>query len=82
MDLFNSYGCNNTEHFSEATCYDEQDVENGLIIDITGDQFGEVPVYVGYMDSFHKRFDFVSAHEHEGLFDRELIELYDIIVNQ
>ena len=81
MNLLSSYGGNNNS-LSEATCYDACDIENGLIIDITGDQFGEQSVYVGYMDSFHKRFDFISAYEHEGLFDDELIELYQIIINQ
>ena len=81
MNLLSSYGGNN-DSLSEATCYDAHDVENGLIIDITGDQFGEPPVYVGYMDRFHKRFDFISAYEHEGLFDDELIELYQIIIKQ
>lgn len=81
MDLYSSYGGNN-DSLSKATCYDASDVENGLIIDITGDQFGGPPIYVGYMDSFHRRFDFISAYEHEGLFDDELIELYQIITTQ
>ena len=81
MNLLSAYGGNN-DSLSKATCYDASDVENGLIIDITGDQFGEPPIYVGYMDSFHRRFDFISAYEHEGLFDDELIELYQIITTQ
>ena len=81
MDLFSSYGGNN-DRLSEATCYDTRDVENGLIIDITGDQFGELPVYVGYMDSFHRRFDFIAAYEHEGLIDDRLCKLYQMITRQ
>ena len=57
-------------------------IKNGLIIDITGDQFDEAPVYVGYMDDFHKRFDFVAAFEHEGLPNDEYVELYEIIISQ
>ena len=56
--------------------------EGAIIIDITGDQFGEPPVYVGYMDRLHKQFDFISAYEHDGLFSEELIELYEIIMTQ
>lgn len=82
IGLLGKYGGSSSESFSAATCYDEHDIENGLIVDITGDQFGEVPVYVGYMDGFHKRFDFVSAYEHEGLFDDELIGLYETIMSQ
>lgn len=82
VDLLGLYGGITTESFRKSICYDEQDIENGLIIDITGDQFGEVPVYVGNMDRFHKRFDFVLAYEHEELFDEEYIELYEIIINQ
>ena len=53
-----------------------------MIIDITGDQFDEAPIYVGYMDDFHKRFDFVEAFEHEGLPNDEYAELYEIIISQ
>lgn len=82
MDLLRSYGDNSIKRYSDAICYDKHDIENGLIIDITGDQFGEAPVYVGYMDRFHKRFDFVSAYEHKGLIDEELVELFKIIMTQ
>lgn len=75
------YGGISSESFRDTTCYEEQNIENGLIIDITGDQYDEAPVYVGYMDSFHKRFDFVAAYEHEGLSD-EHIMLYEIIISQ
>lgn len=82
MDLLSTYGSSSIGSISEASCYDAHDVENGLIIDITGDQFGEDPVYVGYKDRFHQRFEFISAHEHEGLCDKELLELYKIIISQ
>ena len=56
--------------------YEEYDVENGLIIDITADQFGEVPVYVDYISGFQRRFEFRAAHDFEGLGDSRLIDLY------
>lgn len=60
--------------------YEEDDLENGLIIDITADQFGEVPVYVDYIGGFHRRFEFQAAHDFEGLGDSRMIDLYKIIM--
>lgn len=82
IGLLGKYGGGNSERIRESTCYEEQNIKNGLIIDITGDQFDEAPVYVGYMDDFHKRFDFVAAYEHEGLPNDEYAELYEIIISQ
>lgn len=82
VNLLDAYGGGSSENLRKATCYEEQNIEQGLIIDITGDQFKEVPVYVGYMDHFHKRFDFVAAYEHEGLPNKEYEELYEAIVSQ
>lgn len=82
MGLLGVYGGGNPDNLKEVTCYKEQDIENGLIIDITGDQFNESPVYVGHMDDFHKRFDFVAAFEHEGLLNEEYAELFKIIMTQ
>lgn len=82
IDLLGAYGGGGSESFRDTTCYEEQNIEQGLIIDITGDQFNEDPVYVGYMDSFHKRFDFVAAYEHEGLLNQEYAELYEVIIDQ
>ena len=82
IDLLSTYGRGNSESIRESTCYKKENIKNGLIIDITGDQFNEAPVYVGYMDDFHKRFDFAAAYEHEGLPNEEYAELYDIIISQ
>ena len=82
LGLLGKYDGGNSERIRESTCYEEQNIKNGLIIDITGDQFDEAPVYVGYMDDFHKRFDFVAAYEHEGLPNDEYAELYEIIISQ
>lgn len=75
IDIFASYGGS----IVESMCYSECDIENGVIVDITGDQFGEEPVYVGDLDEFHKWFDQIKIYEHEGLFSDELIKLYEII---
>jgi len=82
IGLLGTYGGGDSESIREVTCYEEQNIANGLIIDITGDQFNESPVYVGYMDNFHKRFDFVAAYEHEGLPNAEYAELYETIIRQ
>ncbi len=81
-NLLNKYAGESSLNRSEPTRYDKQDIENGLIIDITGDQFNEPPVYVGYMNGFYKQFDFLAAYEHESLLDGELIKLYNIILSQ
>lgn len=82
INLLGTYGGGSSECFRDATCYEEQNIEQGLIIDITGDQFNEAPIYVGYMDDFHNRFDFVAAYEHNGLPNAEYAELYEAIVSQ
>lgn len=79
--LISKYG-GTSGSLNDLVCYDEQSIENGLIIDITGDQFGEDSVYVGYIDSFHKDFNFISAEEHKGLLGEEHIKLYEIILKQ
>ena len=52
------YGVLNPEQTITITNYEEDDLIEGLIIDITGDQFADysIPVYVGYQDKFHKSF--------------------------
>lgn len=59
--------------------YAEVDIKNGIILDITSDQFGEVPVYVGLSDVFHKKFKFDFAHDMNRLQDDRLKRLYEII---
>lgn len=61
--------------------YEEDDLAGGLIIDITADQFDDydIPVYVGYPDAFHQSFDFIQAHDYNGLNDGRLFSLYQII---
>ena len=61
--------------------YEANDLQGGLIIDITADQFEnyDIPVYVGCIDTFHKAFEFKQAHNYDGLVDDRLVKLYQII---
>jgi hypothetical protein len=59
--------------------YIESDVEKGILIDITSDQFGKSPVYVGVLDGFHKKFEFDFAHDIYNLEDERLISIYQRI---
>ena len=77
------YGVIEPEKPFDVTRYKAEDIEDGLIIDITSDQFDDwnEPVYVGTMDYFHKSFEFVQAHDYDGLSDLNgrLSRLYRII---
>ena len=68
---------------------------NGLIVDITGDQFrdyaeplsNDIPVYIGPMNEYYQLFDTTngSNYEHFGLDDQwsnyhELKEWYNVII--
>lgn len=61
---------------ADISHYAAGDVEKGIVIDITGDQFGESAIYVGEFDSFHKKFEFDFAHDMYVLADARLISLY------
>ena len=65
----------------DVTGYTVEDLQNGLIIDITADQFDDfdIPVYVGYMIPFHSTFEFRQAHNYDGLRDGRLINLFRMI---
>ena len=62
--------------------YASVDLMNGLIIDITGDQFEDysLPVYVGNMDSFHLTFELIQAHDYDGLNSVRLCNLFQVIL--
>jgi hypothetical protein len=81
LDLISAYRTQDLEEETENIHYEEADLYNGLIIDITSDQFDdyEKTVYVGYMDEFHKSFDFIGADDYNGLNDDRLERLYRII---
>ena len=81
-DVLEGYGVENPEKEVDITRYEEDDLHNGLIIDITADQFADydIPVYVGSLDPFHQSFDFVQAHDYAGeLGNRRLETLYKSI---
>ena len=80
IDVVESYGIQQPEAEVEISCYEANDFKNGIIIDVTGDQFDDckIPVYVGYLDDFHQSFDFIEAYDYDGLNDRLLV-LYKII---
>ena len=58
------------------TRYKARDLTNGLVIDITADQFGEPSVYVGNRNAFYRKFTFREAHICDGVDDYRLHSLY------
>ena len=52
----------------------------GVIVDITADQFGEPPVYVGLENNFYRQFDFGNAEDYHRLGTERLYELYQTII--
>ena len=76
------YGVEHPEQVIDVTRYGFDNLRNGLIVDITGDQFEDYnsSVYVGYLDLFHQSFDFIQAHDYNGLNDRRLCFLYQVIM--
>ena len=60
--------------------YEDSDLSNGILIDITADQFGQSPLYVGPMDLFHQKFTFDFAHDYNGFGNERLSHLYDLIM--
>lgn len=80
-DIVAGYGVEHPDQEVDITRYEFEDLQSGLIIDITGDQFVDydIPVYVGYLDQFHKTFNFNQAHDYDGLNDGRLCGLYRTI---
>jgi len=66
----------------DITHYEESDLIGGLIVDITGEQFKQQPVYVGYSNDFYDEYEFVAAYDHDGVYDARLINLYDRIMER
>lgn len=60
--------------------YSESDVESGLIVDITSDQFGESRIYVDYSCDFYRRFEFQAANDYNGLGSNRLRNIYQTIL--
>ena len=69
----------------DTFAYTANCLKDGLILDITADQFGEEEVYVGYINDFYKKFEFMEAHICNGIdgsFNNRLLDLYQIIISQ
>ncbi|MBR0426345.1 MAG: hypothetical protein IJK01_09570 [Clostridia bacterium] len=76
-----TYGIEHPESGIELTNYEPSDFTEGIVIDITGDQFkdcGEA-IFVGKADKFHQSFEFVNAHDISALNDERLCKLYRIV---
>ncbi len=81
LKLIKQYGGINTNEPINHYQYCEEDISEGLIIDITADQFFDFPVYVGYYGDGYKRFEFRFAEDCEGLKDKRECELYQNAIN-
>ena len=81
VDIYNSYSGGTYNGPIDVTRYEERDLIDGVIIDITGDQFGEEPIFFGCMDSHHKKYEFIQAYEFKRLTDERLCEIYRMIIN-
>ena len=81
IDILKGYSNNRFDAPIENIYYDEEDILEGMIIDITAEQFDDVPIYMGYMDEVHARFSFESANDYHRLGDYRLNELYRIIIS-
>lgn len=79
-DTLVNYGIQQLEDLVNNVRYEAKDLENGLVIDITGDQFEDydITVYVGTIDAFHQSFDFIQAVDFDVLDDNRNC-LYKII---
>lgn len=73
--LLRLYG-NESGYPKEITNYQARDLSNGLVVDITADQFGEPPVYVGKRNAFYQKYLFRGAHICDGVSDYRLNEAY------
>ena len=68
--IIERYGGQFPSQQDKAKYYQYRDIRNGLIIDITVDQFASWDdIYIGDMDSFHQAFRFIEAHDYVGLND-------------
>lgn len=74
--IYSTYSPSSDYETIHATRYEESDLSAGIIIDITGDQFGEDPVFYGNMDNLHRKFDFMYAYDSQQLTDGRLRRIY------
>lgn len=80
LEWYNLYSGDKLDPVVSYEQYEERNLINGSIVDITGDQFGEVSVYVGDMDLFHRRFEFSFAHDYIGFETTRLRYIYDKVL--
>lgn len=75
------YGIEHPESGFELTNYESSDFTEGIIVDITGDQFNDCDeaIFVGKADKFHQSFEFINAHDIYALNDERLCKLYRIV---
>ncbi len=75
------YGIEHPESGFELTKYESSDFTEGIIVDITGDQFNDCDeaIFVGKADKFHQSFEFINAHDIYALNDERLCKLYRIV---
>lgn len=81
LQVIKDYSAEEPKAVINTTHYVKEDLAQGLLIDITGDQFANYskPVFVGYMDAFHSGFEFDEADDFDGLHGFRLKELYKIV---
>ena len=78
--LLKTYGEEVSDKSADISKYEESNLANGTLIDITADQFGQAPIYIGPMDCFHRKFVFDFAHDYNSLEDGRLYSLYNKIM--
>lgn len=79
-NVMNSYSNDAYNVPIDVSNYTENDVAEGLIVDITADQFEESPVYVNYIYDFYRQFDFRSANDFTELGSDRLRNIYQTIL--
>lgn len=80
--LLTAYGMEVSDEPYNISKYEDIDLINGTLIDITADQFGQPPIYIGPMDQFHRKFIFDFAHDYNGLGNCRLLSLYNLIMRR
>lgn len=79
--ILTRYGNEKWNDSPSTAYYSSSDLENGLIVDLTADQFGEAPVYVGYINDFYRNFEFISAYDYACLGNERMSSLYQKIIS-
>ena len=79
-EIMIGYGAQENEAINDDMRYEENDICDGVIIDITADQFVnyDKSVYVGEMDAFHKLFKFDYAHDFKSFEIKEISSLSEV----